>query len=56
VHENAEQVSQIIHVFKEAFQTQAFDTLELSLRTIAPEGTTEGSLFVPDDVELLPML
>ncbi len=56
VHETAEQVSQTIQAFKEAFRTQAFDTLELSLRAIAPEGTTEGSFFVPDDVELLPMI
>lgn len=55
VHESAEQVTGITRIFAETL-TGKLTSLELTrqLRRLAPRGTTEGSLFVPDpDLTLL---
>ncbi|MCW1970341.1 MAG: U32 family peptidase [Anaerolineae bacterium] len=50
VHESAEQVTQITKAFRAALagKLSAHD-LARRLRQISPQGTTEGSLFVPDN-------
>jgi U32 family peptidase len=57
VHETAEQVTQIVRAFAETL-SGAGATHELSqqLQRIAPQGTTQGSLFVPDTYLMLPVL
>jgi putative protease len=57
VHETAEQVSQITHAFSNALSDKlpARD-LNRQLHQLAPQGTTEGSLFVPDNYLVLPLL
>ncbi|MCB9445727.1 MAG: U32 family peptidase, partial [Ardenticatenaceae bacterium] len=57
VHETAVQVSQITEAFRQALAGN-ITSAELNgrLRQIAPQGTTEGSLFVPDDYLTLPVL
>ncbi|MEZ4589934.1 MAG: DUF3656 domain-containing protein, partial [Chloroflexota bacterium] len=57
VHETAEQVSQITEAFQLALNGKMREgELNGRLRQIAPQGTTEGSLFVPDDYLRLPVL
>jgi putative protease len=57
VHESAREVRQVAAAFAEYFAGNIdSQTLDARLRKIAPEGTTEGSLFVPDDYLKLPML
>lgn len=55
VHETGEQVMQVAAAFREAL-AGALDetTLERRLRHIAPQGVTEGSLFVPADYMAIP--
>jgi len=57
VHESAGQVRQVFEAFNAALRT-SISTKDLSaqLRRIAPQGTTEGSLFVPADYLALPVL
>lgn len=57
VHETAAQVAQITSAFYETLSGDQ-STYELSqqLQRIAPQGTTQGSLFVPDTYLMLPVL
>jgi putative protease len=57
VHESARQVRQVTMAFQDyIIHKSDAATLDARLRRIAPEGTTEGSLFVPDDYLRLPVL
>jgi U32 family peptidase len=57
VHETAVQVTQIAEAFRLALAGKmGHGELNGRLRQIAPQGTTEGSLFVPDDYLTLPVL
>jgi putative protease len=57
VHETAVQVTNITHAFQQALAGEMTGAgLNGRLRQIAPQGTTEGSLFVPDDYLTLPVL
>jgi putative protease len=57
VHETADQVSQIAHAFRDALAgILPIPALTHSLYRIAPQGTTEGSLFVPDSYLSVPLL
>jgi putative protease len=57
VHETPQQVTDITRAFVDAL-ANGLSAAELTQRLIriAPQGTTEGSLFVPDDYLALPML
>lgn len=57
VHETAEQVAGVAWAFLATFDGK-FNGLQLDqhLREIVPEGTTEGSLFVPQDYLSVPMI
>ncbi len=57
VHESAKQVKQISAAFQ-AYFAGRIDTVELDarLQKLMPQGTTEGSLFVPEDYLKLPMM
>jgi U32 family peptidase len=57
VHESAGEVQQIGTAFTAAL-TSRIDSGELGrrLKSIAPEGTTEGSLFVPQDYQVIPLM
>lgn len=57
VHESAEEVRQVTGAFNAAIAGE-ISGVELAavLRRIAPEGTTEGSLFVPKDYLVFPIL
>jgi U32 family peptidase len=57
VHESAEQVRQVIKAFQETLLGEkSFEGLQRELAKISPSGTTEGSLFVPEDFSHLPQL
>ncbi|MBK8902081.1 MAG: U32 family peptidase [Anaerolineaceae bacterium] len=57
VHETAEQVNQVMEAFRLALDGRMREgELNGRLRQIAPQGTTEGSLFVPDNYLALPVL
>lgn len=57
VHETAVQVTQITEAFRLALAGELREgELNGRLRQIAPQGTTEGSFFVPDDYLTLPVL
>jgi putative protease len=57
VHESGEQVSRVYRAFDSALQGRStFAELARKLLEIAPEGTTEGSLFVPSGYLTLPVL
>jgi putative protease len=57
VHESAEQVRQISQAFQRALHGQlAYTELTRQLTRLAPQNTTEGSLFVPDNYLALPMM
>ncbi len=50
VHETPEQVRRVTMLFHDALSGRiSFDRLKRELREATPEGTTEGSLFVPND-------
>lgn len=54
-HESAEQVSEITRAFGQALSGKLSPAeLGRRLQQIAPQGTTEGSLFVPDDYLAMP--
>jgi putative protease len=56
VHESAKIVRQVARVFQDYFMGNInSDDLDRTLQTIAPQGTTEGSLFVPADYLKLPV-
>jgi putative protease len=57
VHESAEDVRQVAAAFQAYFDGRINPAqLDIRLGKIAPEGTTEGSLFVPDDYLKLPTM
>jgi U32 family peptidase len=57
VHETALQVQDVIQAFQQVISGQkTCGWLEQQLRKISPTGTTEGSLFVPEDFSHLPQL
>jgi len=57
VHETPERVGRIAAAFAERLSGRSTGaTLQKSLRHLAPEGVTEGSLFVPASSALLPVL
>ncbi len=57
VHESPAQVEQVFHAFDAALHDRITPKdLSAQLRRIAPQGTTEGSLFVPVDYLTLPVL
>lgn len=57
VHETAEQVTQIARAFYATLSgNQSTHELSQKLQRIAPQGTTQGSLFVPDTYLMLPVL
>ena len=57
VHESAEQVKTVARAFASALEGRiTAQQLTNELKKIAPQGTTEGSLFVPADYLKLPIL
>ena len=57
VHETAEQVQEVTIAFQKALKREMrFEKLEGILNKLSPGGTTEGSLFVPQDFSDLPQL
>ena len=57
MHESAEQVSEVTRAFESAMRGKiTSQKLAAELKKIAPQGTTEGSLFVPKDYLTLPIL
>ncbi len=57
VHESAEEVKEIARVFAAALAGEiSAQELAGRLKKIAPQGTTEGSLFIPSDYLKLPIL
>jgi len=57
VHESGEQVRQVFQAFESALAGRsASHELSAQLRRAAPQGITEGSLFVPADYLKLPVL
>ena len=53
----AEQVRQVTRAFEAALAgTISSQMLGAELKNVAPQGTTEGSLFVPKDYLTLPIL
>jgi putative protease len=57
VHESGEDVGRVVRAFQGLFRGEiAGAELGARLRRIAPEGTTEGSLFVPKDYLVFPIL
>ncbi len=55
-HETAAQVAGIARAFEEVLRGKTARDLASRLRRLAPEGTTEGSLFVPESALTLPVL
>jgi putative protease len=57
VHESGDQVRRVFQAFESALSGRtSLSNLTRELKAIAPEGTTEGSLFVPKDYLTLPVL
>ncbi len=57
VHETAADVQRVMQAFVQALASEITpQQLGIELRKIAPQGTTEGSLFVPRDYLTLPIL
>ena len=57
VHETAEQVTRITRAFESYFEgRKTRQQLTQELKRMAPQGATEGSLFVPSDYLTLPVL
>jgi putative protease len=57
VHESAEQVTRISRAFGEALQgKRPYTDLTHQLQRLSPQGTTQGSLFIPADYLKVPML
>jgi putative protease len=56
-HESADQVREVVRAFDSALNdSMTAEKLGKELRNLAPQGTTEGSLFVPNDYLKLPIL
>ena len=56
-HESGEQVKLVTRAFEDALAGRCSSReLALRLQKVAPQGATEGSLFVPEDYQLLPIL
>jgi putative protease len=57
VHESADEVRRVTRAFEAAITgTISSQKLAAELKKIAPQGTTEGSLFIPKDYLTLPIL
>lgn len=57
VHESGEQVRRVAQAFASALGGRmSYAQLATELRQMAPEGVTEGSLFVPKDYQVFPIL
>ncbi len=57
VHEDAGQVRDIVRAFQKVFTAESgYERLDYDLKHLAPQGLTEGSLFVPLDSSKLPQL
>ena len=57
VHESAETITRIGRAFQETFQgTLSYSQLNRQLQELAPQGSAEGALFVPNDYLRLPVL
>jgi putative protease len=57
VHESGEQVRRVYRAFERALSGSfSFEELGVQLRRLSPEGTSEGSLFVPNNYMVLPVL
>jgi U32 family peptidase len=57
VHESASELTRVVQAFEQALNNKINpQQLGIELRKIAPQGTTEGSLFVPKDYLTLPIL
>lgn len=57
VHESAAEVASVVRAFQALFNGDIASTeLAHRLRRLAPEGTTEGSLFVPKNYQVFPIL
>ena len=56
VHEGGDQVRQVFRAFEKALRGGTSRELASELKRIAPEGTTQGSLYVAPDYQLLPIL
>ncbi len=57
VHESAKQVTQVVSAFQRYFSGKLdMAMLDAQLSKIAPEGTTEGSLFVPENYLSVPIM
>jgi putative protease len=57
VHETAEQVAGVGQAFREALDGQISATeLNRRLQKIAPQGATQGSLFVPESYLTIPLM
>jgi putative protease len=56
-HESAQQVTRTAKAFEEAIQGRiSWSDLAREVQRSAPQGTTEGSLYVPNGYKLLPVL
>jgi putative protease len=56
-HESAQHVHQVVAAFQHALAGErSFESLERELKRLAPQGITEGSLFVPLDYSRMPQL
>jgi putative protease len=56
-HETSEEVRQVARAFRAALNRElSVDELERRLAAIAPQGVTEGSLFIPDNYTAIPLL
>ena len=57
VHESGEEIARITRFVGDALEGRtSFTQLGQDLKRIAPQGTTEGSLFIPKDYLTLPIL
>jgi U32 family peptidase len=57
VHESAEQVTRVVHAFEDVLAGRKTPAeLGEHLRHLSPQGTTEGSLYVPEGYRTLPVL
>ena len=57
VHETGEELEKIVNAFNDTIHGKLpTHALNNQLRQISPQGTTEGSLFVPDDYLSLPII
>jgi putative protease len=56
VHETRDQVRRVFRAFEKALTGGSSRDLAGELKNIAPEGTTQGSLYVAPDYRLLPIL